>query len=589
MNLIKCYQTTSDWYKGALRNSTPVGILWHDTAGGNPQLKRYVQPSDDAKDKEEMLKLLGKNKYGNDWNHSSRTAGLNAWIGQLADGSLATIQAGDWSVHPWGCGGGSKGSCNGYIIDAAGKRWVNRHWIQFEICDDGYKDESYFKKAYKEAVEFTAYICQLFNIDPNGTVEFNGVKVPTILCHADSHKLALGGNHGDIYSWFNKFGYDMDNVRADVAKLLNKEPVVETTPKFHLLDEVRIRDGVTTFASGKGMASWVPKAKLYVRRLEGDKVVVSTLKEGAVTGTVFNTDLILVKCAEASVEEVNVPAGYASTGSDKDQEVMWNNFLKLFGGNEYAAAGLMGNIYAESALKSNNLQQSYERKLGYTDASYTAAVDTNVYTAASFIHDSAGYGLCQWTYNTRKEAMLKHHQEAGKSISDFETQLSFIDKEFTTTFKKLRTKLIAATSVRETSDLILIEFEAPASCREETTQIKRAEYSQKYYDKFRTIEESEIIVPPVEETPEVEEPVIVPDEPPIEEHSREPESSVIESEESTGSIPEDPADSEDASNDANVETEPNEAEIELRKEDINHIINWFINIVKTIIGWFRKK
>lgn len=38
MNLIQCFQTHSTWYKGSRRNGKPVGILWHDTAAGNPNI-----------------------------------------------------------------------------------------------------------------------------------------------------------------------------------------------------------------------------------------------------------------------------------------------------------------------------------------------------------------------------------------------------------------------------------------------------------------------------------------------------------------------------------------------------------------------
>ena len=44
---------------------------------------------------------------------------------------------------------------------------------------------------------------------PQGTTKLNGVTVPVILCHADSHKLKLGNNHGDVYNWFNRFGKTM--------------------------------------------------------------------------------------------------------------------------------------------------------------------------------------------------------------------------------------------------------------------------------------------------------------------------------------------------------------------------------------------
>ena len=62
----------------------------------------------------------------------------------------------------------------------------------------------------------------MYNLDPHGTVMHNGVKVPVILCHYDSHNLGLGSNHGDVYHWFNKYGKTMDDVRNDVAKLMKK-------------------------------------------------------------------------------------------------------------------------------------------------------------------------------------------------------------------------------------------------------------------------------------------------------------------------------------------------------------------------------
>lgn len=222
MNLIQCFQTHSNWYKNAVKNGTPIGVLWHDTGAGNPNLKRYVQPYDGDPDYENMIAIIGKNQYNNDWNHSNVQSGVNAWIGKLADGSIATIQAGEWDMHPWGCGNGAKGSCNGYEIKNGVKNWVKPLWIQFEICDDGYKDKNYFLSVYKEACELTAYLCMMYDVDPYGTYEFNGVSVPTILCHADAHKLELGSNHGDVLTWFKKFGFSMEDVRNDVSRLIKE-------------------------------------------------------------------------------------------------------------------------------------------------------------------------------------------------------------------------------------------------------------------------------------------------------------------------------------------------------------------------------
>ncbi|MDV3428512.1 MAG: phage tail-type lysozyme domain-containing protein [Bacillota bacterium] len=93
---------------------------------------------------------------------------------------------------------------------------------------------------------------------------------------------------------------------------------------------------------------------------------------------------------------------------DTDAEKIWN-YLYAAIGNEFGVAGLMGNMKAESALKSNNLQQSYERKLGFTDESYTTAVDNGTYT--NFVYDKAGYGLVQWTYWSLKEGLYKYAKQ----------------------------------------------------------------------------------------------------------------------------------------------------------------------------------
>lgn len=269
----------------------------------------------------------------------------------------------------------------------------------------------------------------------------------------------------------------------------------EEVPVFEELDVVKIKEGVTTYSNGRTMASWVPSSKLYVRDVGTDKVVVSTLKEGAVTGTVWAKDLVLVEKAtkeEPKVEPVVSVTGTPSTGSEEDQKVMWDFLFSKFE-NEFAVAGLMGNLYAECGLRSNNLQQTYEKKLGYTDTTYTSAVDSGEYT--NFIKDSAGYGLAQWTYWSRKEMLLNFAKEANKSIGDYQMQLDFLWYELEKNFKSLVKSLKATTSVREASDLVLHKFEEPAD-QSEAVEVKRAGYGQTYYDKFHVVEEPEVEVIP---------------------------------------------------------------------------------------------
>lgn len=388
-----CMQTQSTCYNGT-RKFTPKGILWHSTGANNPMLKRYVQPSDNAADKGFWLARLGKNQYGNDWNHISHQAGLNFWIGKLADGTVTAVQTMPWNYRPWGCGSGGKGSCN------------DTH-IQFEICEDALNDASYFNACYREACEMTAYLCKMFGIDPKGTIDYKGLKVPTIIDHIGSHNLGLGSNHGDIQHWSRKYGKTMDSVRNDVAAILAAESV-----------------------------------------------------------------------EEKPVEKPETKAGTVSTVDDA--KAIWERLYAAIG-NPYGVAGVMGNMKAESNLRSNNLQNTYEKSQGKTDEGYTAAVDDGSYT--DFVHDSAGYGLVQWTYYSLKQGLLNYARGKGVSIGDWKMQVNFFLKEMKEDYTAIWKVLTTAKTVREASDAVLLKFERPAD-QSEAVQVKRAGYGQEYFEKY---------------------------------------------------------------------------------------------------------
>jgi hypothetical protein len=163
-------------------------------------------------------------------------------------------------------------------------------------------------------------------------------------------------------------------------------------------------------------------------------------------------------------------------------ETIWD-FLKSKGLNDYAVAGVMGNLYAESTLKSKNLQNAYEKSLGFTDDTYTKAVDDGSYT--NFVRDSAGYGLAQWTYWSRKQSLLDFVKTSGASIGDMTAQLAFLWDELQG-YKTVLSALLSATSVNQVSDIILTDFERPAD-PSDAVKAKRAGYGQGYYDKFATV------------------------------------------------------------------------------------------------------
>lgn len=172
----------------------------------------------------------------------------------------------------------------------------------------------------------------------------------------------------------------------------------------------------------------------------------------------------------------------ALNGNTNEQKI-WN-YLKSKGLNDYAVSGLMGNIYAESGLRSTNMQNSYENKLGYNDTTYTAAVDNGIYT--NFVRDGVGYGICQWTYWSRKQNLLNYAKSVGKSVGDLEMQLDFLWKELSEGYAtSVLSVLKSVTSVLQASNVVLTKYERPAD-QSATVQAKRASYGQTYYNKYAT-------------------------------------------------------------------------------------------------------
>lgn len=195
MNLHKLYLTKNECYQAAAP-IVPAGIMVHSTGANNPRLSRYVGPDDG---------LLGANPYGNHWNQprpDGRQVCPHAFIGRLADGSIATYQVLPWTIRGWHSGSGPAGSAN------------NRGYLGVEICEDGLTDAAYFAAVYREAVELCAYWCREFGIRP---------EKPTLIDHAEGHALGIASNHGDVAHWFPRFGKSMDSFRRDVAAALAAE------------------------------------------------------------------------------------------------------------------------------------------------------------------------------------------------------------------------------------------------------------------------------------------------------------------------------------------------------------------------------
>lgn len=161
---------------------------------------------------------------------------------------------------------------------------------------------------------------------------------------------------------------------------------------------------------------------------------------------------------------------------------IWD-FLKSKGFNDYACAGILANLDAESGLNPKNLQDSFQAMLGFTDDSYVAAIDSGAYTREQFATDGAGAFLCQWTWHTRKRALYDFCKSSGASIGDLNAQLNFFYMELSTSFTSVLKALQAAKSVQESTIAMMLKFECPYD-QSATAQNKRITVAQKYYMMF---------------------------------------------------------------------------------------------------------
>lgn len=166
----------------------------------------------------------------------------------------------------------------------------------------------------------------------------------------------------------------------------------------------------------------------------------------------------------------------ALTGSTNEEKI-WN-FLKAKGLSDCGAAGLMGNLQAESGLEPTNLQNSFEKKLSVSDREYTIMVDNGTYR--NFVKDGAGYGVAQWTYWSRKQNLLNYAVVKKRSIGDLEMQLEFLFKELEGGYAGVLAVLKTAKTIREASNMILMQFEKPRDQGPEV-QEKRFNYSVAIY------------------------------------------------------------------------------------------------------------
>lgn len=172
-------------------------------------------------------------------------------------------------------------------------------------------------------------------------------------------------------------------------------------------------------------------------------------------------------------------SGSGTVDPDNRELAIWTYLMEKIG-NEYGVAGLMGNLYAESGLYPDRVQGD----IPYSDFSkeYTAMVDSGELGEYEFVHygpNGGGYGLAQWTYYTRKQGLYDMYKSGGySSIGSLDLALDYLWYELENRFPGVLDVLKSASSIREASDSVLHDFEAPA---DQSTSVEEQRESNGIY------------------------------------------------------------------------------------------------------------
>lgn len=168
--------------------------------------------------------------------------------------------------------------------------------------------------------------------------------------------------------------------------------------------------------------------------------------------------------ADAEEDSYNTIDGiYEGTTEEK----VWFS-LRSLGINEYAVAGVMGNIEGESSFNPNAIESNGE-----------------------------GIGICQWSFG-RKEQLKKYAQSKGVEWSDVDTQIEFLIGEITkgggangyanfqmsgTHYGYTYNTWYNAKNTDDATEAFMAVFERPDMTVAHTD--RRKESAKKYYEEFK--------------------------------------------------------------------------------------------------------
>ena len=164
--------------------------------------------------------------------------------------------------------------------------------------------------------------------------------------------------------------------------------------------------------------------------------------------------------------------GYMSgpAGSSGDALTMARNLMRDLNLTEAQAAGIVGNMIAESGVENARPQ------------------NTPGGTKGPLVVDGVtGYGIVQWTSKGRQKALYEFAKSKGHDMSKpltMDIEYQFFLKEFQGSYGNVLRQIRQAKNVKEASTIFMQQYEIPAGYRTEAKIMERYNMSNPVYEKL---------------------------------------------------------------------------------------------------------
>jgi len=159
-----------------------------------------------------------------------------------------------------------------------------------------------------------------------------------------------------------------------------------------------------------------------------------------------------------------------AAGNSGDALTMARNLMRDLGLTAEQAAGIVGNMIAESGVENARPQNTPPGTKGVLK-----------------VDDVTGYGIVQWTSRGRQQALADYAKSKGADLSkplSMDIEYQFFLKELKSDYASVLSQIKQAKDVKTASTIFMQQYEVPAGYKTEAKIMERYNKSKPIYDKL---------------------------------------------------------------------------------------------------------